>query len=65
MSLPGEQWPILLKLAEYYQAAGKDLKAQKARAQAAEIIQALAARMGDEALRRAFLMATNNENKGS
>jgi tetratricopeptide (TPR) repeat protein len=65
MSLPGEQWPILLKLAEYYQAAGKDLKAQKARAQAAEIIQVLAARMGDEALRRAFLMATNNENKGS
>jgi tetratricopeptide (TPR) repeat protein len=55
IGLPGEQWPILAKMSELYQAIGKKEQAQQAFGQAAEIIQALAANIDDEGLRTTFL----------
>jgi tetratricopeptide (TPR) repeat protein len=65
MSLPGEEWPIMFKLAECYRAAGNGAKAEEARAKATQLIQLLAAKIDDEILRRAFLTAWSellNEN---
>jgi hypothetical protein len=55
LSLPGEQWQLLAKLGELYQADGQVGKAQRMRTQANEILQALAANIGDEHLRAGFL----------
>ncbi|HXW00436.1 MAG TPA: hypothetical protein VEC93_18605, partial [Anaerolineae bacterium] len=58
IGLPGEQWPILVQLAELYGAALEtEAQAREARLRAAEIIQALAAKIGDEGLRAGFLAA--------
>jgi predicted ATPase len=57
IGLPGEQWPILAKLGELYQAIGNEEKARSAFEQATEIIQALAAKIDDEGLRTGFLAA--------
>jgi hypothetical protein len=57
MSLPGEQWPILAQLSEWYGALEAEAKAGAARLRAAEIIQTLAAKIGDEGLREGFLAA--------
>jgi DNA-binding SARP family transcriptional activator len=55
IGLPGEQWPILVQLAELYGAAlGAEAQARAARTRAAEIIQALIAKIGDEGLRAGF-----------
>jgi len=55
IDLPGEQWQILTRLGELYRANEQAKKAEQARTRAREIIQALAAGMGDAALRAAFL----------
>jgi tetratricopeptide (TPR) repeat protein len=55
IGLPGEQWPIQIKLAELYQAVGDKVWAQWAMRRAAEIVQALAAKIDDEGLRAGFL----------
>jgi predicted ATPase/DNA-binding SARP family transcriptional activator len=57
IGLPGEQWPILVKLAEFYSLAGDKAQARQALAQAKEIIQALATKIEDEGLRAEFLAA--------
>ena len=48
---PGEQWPILATLGEFNRAA---------MTQAAEIMQALAAKIDDEGLRAGFLARVSN-----
>lgn len=57
IGLPGEQWPILAKLGELYQAIGDEEKARSAFGRAAEITKALAANIDDEGLRAKFLAA--------
>ncbi|MCZ7568765.1 MAG: AAA family ATPase [Ardenticatenaceae bacterium] len=57
IGLPGEEWPILAKLGELYRANGDEEQAQRAFGKAAEIIQALAAKIDDEDLRAGFLAA--------
>jgi hypothetical protein len=57
MSLPGEQWQILAMLEELYRSSGKQTKADEVVERAAEIVQALAAKIDDENLRVGFLAA--------
>jgi DNA-binding SARP family transcriptional activator/tetratricopeptide (TPR) repeat protein len=57
MSLPGEQWPILAKLAELYQVLEDEGQVRAARMRAVEIKQALAAKIDDPSLRVEFLAA--------
>ncbi len=57
MSLPGEQWQILAALGELYRASEDEAAARRAFARAAEIVQALAAKIDDDELRRDFLAA--------
>jgi tetratricopeptide (TPR) repeat protein len=57
MGLPGEQWPILVKLGELYKEEGNEDKAQLTLQKAKEIIQGLASKIEDEALRTQFLQA--------
>jgi tetratricopeptide (TPR) repeat protein len=57
IGLPGEQWQILAKLGEFHRVNGDEGQAQQVFEQAAEIIQALAARIDDEGLRVGFLKA--------
>ena len=55
MSLLGEQWEILAKPGELYEATGDKQKSHQAFERSAEILQALAARIDDEGLRATFL----------
>ncbi|MBI1882136.1 MAG: hypothetical protein HYR94_28510, partial [Chloroflexi bacterium] len=55
IGLPGEQWQILTRLGEFYRADETAEKTQQALARAEEILQALAAKIGDEGLRAGFL----------
>ena len=57
IGLSGEQWQILAALGELYRTNGAEEKAQQALAQAAEIVQALAAKIDDESLWAEFLTA--------
>ncbi len=59
MGLPGEQWQILTRLGELYQLKGdaKRARAREAFERAREIVQALATKIDDEALRAEFLTA--------
>jgi DNA-binding SARP family transcriptional activator len=57
IDLPGEQWQIWAKLGELYRVMGEEAQARQALGKAAEIAQALAARIDDEGLRTAFLAA--------
>jgi tetratricopeptide (TPR) repeat protein len=57
IGLPGTQWPILARLGELYRLVGNEAQAEQVLAQAAKIIQALAAKIDDEGLRRGFLAA--------
>jgi tetratricopeptide (TPR) repeat protein len=62
MGLPGEQWPILAKLAQLYPEAEQQ---QVAKEQAAEIANRLAREIGDEALREAFITGCSAANSAS
>jgi tetratricopeptide (TPR) repeat protein len=59
IGLPGEQWQLLAKLGELYQASGaaQQARARAAFERAAEIAQALAAKLDDRGLRAGFLAA--------
>jgi tetratricopeptide (TPR) repeat protein len=73
IGLPGEQWQILAELGELYQSRGEGARlrpahrgpsaqaqregAREALGQAAEIVQALAAKIDDESVRAGFLAA--------
>jgi tetratricopeptide (TPR) repeat protein len=59
IGLPDEQWRMLAKLGELYQAEGHTDKAQRVVTQANEIVQALAADIGNERLRSGFLAAAH------
>jgi tetratricopeptide (TPR) repeat protein len=59
IGLLGEQWQILAKLRELYQAQGHEDKAQPALRKAREIIQTLADNIDDETVRVGFLAAVN------
>ena len=59
IDLPGERWPVLVKLAELYQAAGDNVKAKAVRAEAAGIIYTLAGKIEGTELRATFLAAVN------
>lgn len=63
IGLPGEQWQLLAKLGELYQAAGHADKAQQMVTQANEIVQALAANIDNEQLRLGFLAAAHPERR--
>jgi hypothetical protein len=52
IGLPGEQWPILAKLAQLYPDVARQ---QTAKSQATEIIRRLAEQMGDKELRQNFV----------
>jgi hypothetical protein len=65
IGLPGEQWPILAKLGELYQANGDERKAGEAMRRGAEIVEALAAKIEDEGLRRGFLTAASKMLSGT
>jgi tetratricopeptide (TPR) repeat protein len=60
MSLPGEQWQILAALGELYRSGGEQTKADEMVGRAAEIVQVLAAKIGDEALQTGFLRDTQS-----
>lgn len=64
MGLPGEQWSILAHLSELYQVDGVEAKAQEAMTQAVEIVETLAARIGDEDLRVGFLRGIKEQMGG-
>jgi tetratricopeptide (TPR) repeat protein len=55
IGLSGEQWPILVKLGALYRNSDDAEKARSTFAQVAEIVQALAAKIGDEKLKNSFL----------
>jgi hypothetical protein len=55
LSLPGEQWPIQVALAELHEASGNEAGAREARQAAATIVHTLAERIEDKAWRAAFL----------
>jgi tetratricopeptide (TPR) repeat protein len=55
IGLSGEQWPILVKLGALYRNSDDEEKARSTFAQVAEIVQALAAKIGDEKLENSFL----------
>jgi tetratricopeptide (TPR) repeat protein len=57
IGLPGEQWQILARLGELYQSSGDAKRMREAFEQAAEIVQALAAKIDDQGLRAGFLAA--------
>ncbi|MFN8459866.1 MAG: hypothetical protein U0401_35330 [Anaerolineae bacterium] len=57
IGLPGEQWSILAKLGELYQANGNEEKAGEAMRRGMEIVETLAAKIEDEGLRTGFLGA--------
>jgi hypothetical protein len=63
LGLVSEQWQLLAKLGELYQAAGHADKAQQMVTQANEIVQALAANIGNEQLRLGFLAAAHPERR--
>jgi DNA-binding SARP family transcriptional activator/tetratricopeptide (TPR) repeat protein len=62
MGLPGEQWSILINLAQLYPEAEQQ---QVAKEQAAEIANRLAGGIGDEALREAFITGCSAANSAS
>ena len=64
MELPGEQWSILAHLSKLYQANGVEAKAREAMIQAAEIVETLAAKIGDEDLRVGFLRGIKEQMGG-
>ena len=55
IDLPGERWQILAKLGELHQAIGDEEQVRQTFGKAAEIVQALAAKIGDEKLKTGFL----------
>jgi hypothetical protein len=55
IGLPGELWQIQVALGEAYHACGEREQGYQAFAQAVAIVQELAEKMGDEALRTHFL----------
>ena len=57
LDLPGELWQMLAALGELYQLSTNAHQAREACAEAAQIIQSLADRMGNEQQRTTFLSA--------
>ena len=55
IGLPGEQWQILARLGKLYKVIGREGQARHAFGKAGELIQALAAKIGDEKLKAGFL----------
>jgi hypothetical protein len=55
IGLPGELWQIQAALGELYTSRGEREQAEQAFAQALALVQALAEKIGDEALRTNFL----------
>ena len=57
LSLPGEQWPLLVELGELHDRAGRERSARSAFMRAAKIVRSLAATIDDQELRDGFLSA--------
>jgi len=57
IGLPGELWHVQAALGDLYQSRGEQMPADQAFAQAATIVQGLAGKIEDEALRTSFLAA--------
>jgi hypothetical protein len=58
LKLPGERWQIGAQLSEAYRSLGDQVMSTAALEEAYVIIESLAARISDQALRQAFLHAT-------
>jgi predicted ATPase/DNA-binding SARP family transcriptional activator len=58
IGLPGELWPIEAALGDLYQSQGEQRPASHAFARAATVVQELAGKIEDEALRTSFLAAS-------
>ncbi len=58
LGLPGQLWQIRADLGELYEEQGEDGEARRAFAETAQVVQALAEKIGEEGLRSSFLAAS-------